>query len=134
MADFKARWSTAFGEKRTSIFLVDVQLNRKSISHFTIGKAPPNVITAIRVAELFCIVYGSLRHCALWSVCGFLRCCWSGVSPIQRRFAHHDGSGRQSGAHRVHSSNCSNHRRHPTQPRRNAKPHRYQPGPCQPLK
>jgi hypothetical protein len=55
MADFKARWSTAFGEKQTSIFLVDVQLSRKEISHFTIGKAPPNVITAIRVAELFCI-------------------------------------------------------------------------------
>jgi hypothetical protein len=35
--------------------LVDVQLSREEIGHFTIGKAPPNVITAIRVAELFCI-------------------------------------------------------------------------------
>ena len=42
------------GKADIDFFLVDVQLSRK-VSHFTIGKAPPNVITAIRVAELFCI-------------------------------------------------------------------------------
>ena len=43
------------GKSGHRFFLVDVQLSRKEINHFTIGKAPPNVITAILVAELFCI-------------------------------------------------------------------------------